>query len=88
MQDATAEQSHTQEMQEQRAYSRHVSDGNAVGQAPELHSGSTWDGEQADASWQGNQTAQATAEQPRRRKTRGNNKLRRWRASQKAGNER
>ena len=87
MQDAAAEQVGTHEMQEQRVYRKNVSNGNADGQDPELHGGSTWDGDQADASWQGNENAEATAAQfPHtwRKKTRGNNKSRRWKASQKA----
>lgn len=85
-QGATAEQSH--EIQEQRANRRHGRNSKSVDQGPDLHSGSTWDGEQADASWQGNETAQATAAQPYNKKTRGNNRIRRRKTWQKiAGNE-
>ena len=79
-QGATAEQSGLCERKEQRAYTRPGSSENAVSQAPELHGGS----EQADASWQGNATAQATAAQPQKQKKRGDNKTRRLKALQKA----
>ena len=82
-QGATAEQSGSCERKEQRAYTRPGSSENEVSQAPKLHGGSTWDGEQADASWQGNATAQATAAQSRTRK-RGDNKTWRLKALQKA----
>lgn len=89
-QGATAQRSGSQETQEHRANTRRGSNGSAVGQGPELHSGSTWDDEQADVSWQGNETARATAAQPHQKKTRGNNKTRRRKEWQKkiiAGNE-
>lgn len=74
-----AEQSGSHKIQEQRANRMHGSNGNAVGQGLELHGGRTGDDEQADASWQGSGTAQATAAQPCKQKKRGHNKTRRRR---------
>ena len=83
---AAAEQSGSCEVQEQTANSRSGGSGREIHQPRDLEDGGTCHEEQAGASWQGNESLQATAFQPVSTRKRGNNKRRRRKAWVKAAN--